>query len=70
LRSCDPGQLLPPFAVGDTWLVLRVDRLIPAPLTDDLRQRLLADLLQEFINNRATEFLQGEAPAPLADLFA
>jgi hypothetical protein len=35
-----------------------------------LRQRLLADLLQEFINNRATEFLQGEAPAPLADLFA
>jgi len=70
LRSCDPGQLLPPFAVGDTWLVLRVDRLIPAPLTDDLRQRLLGDLLQEFINNRATEFLQGEAPAPLADLFA
>jgi parvulin-like peptidyl-prolyl isomerase len=70
LRSCDPGQLLPPFAVGDTWLVLRVDRLIPAPLTDDLRQRLLGDLLQEFINNRATEFLQGEAPTPLVDLSA
>ena len=70
LRSCEPGQLLPPFAVGDTWLVLRVDRLIPAPLTDELRQRLLGELLQEFINNRATEFLQGEVPAPLADLSA
>jgi hypothetical protein len=56
--------------VGDTWLVLRVDRLIPAPLTEELRQRLLGELLQEFINNRATEFLQGEVPSPLVDLSA
>jgi hypothetical protein len=65
LRVAQPGQLWPPFFLEDIWLILRLDQWQGARLDDDTRAELLDELLNEWIQNRVMQLLDGETPAPL-----
>lgn len=63
LRVGRPGQLWPPFQAGDTWVVLRLERLLPARLNEQTRSRMMEELFQAWLQERVTLLLQGE-PLP------
>lgn len=64
-RVSQPGQLWEPFFVVDIWVILRVEALIPAQLDQSMRQSLIADLYNSWIEDRVNQLLRGE---PLAAL--
>ena len=65
LRISQPGQLWPPFFLVNIWLILRLDKRIGAQLDDALSQDLLADLFNNWLDQRVTLMLQGQTPPPL-----
>ena len=65
LRSSAAGQLWPPFFLEDIWLILRLDRWQGARLNDTAREQLLEQLLDEWVEARAQQLLDGETPGPL-----
>ncbi len=65
LRVAQPGQIWPPFFLEDIWLILRLDHWQGARLDDDTRAELLDELLNEWIQNRVMQLLDGETPATL-----
>jgi len=49
LLSSQPGQLLPPTRIGEWFVVVRLENYFPAQLDDAMRQRLLNDLMEEWL---------------------
>ncbi len=49
LQVSNPKQLWPPKKLGDWWLVVRMEKLITTELTDELRERLVIELGEEFL---------------------
>jgi parvulin-like peptidyl-prolyl isomerase len=65
LRISEPGQLWPPIYLVNIWLILRLDHLQPARLDDDVRQAMVNDLFDEWLERRVAQLLAGEQPQPL-----
>ncbi len=65
LRSGKPGQLWPPFEVEGIWVVLRLETAALAALDEPLRQRLLQELMDAWMEERTRQILAGEALPPL-----
>ena len=65
LRSGRTGQLWPPFEVEGIWVVLRLETASLSALDDPLRQRLLQELMEAWMEERTRQILAGEPPAPL-----
>ena len=65
LRSGQPGQLWPPFEAEDVWVVLRLEHAALMPLDDQMRQLLLDELMQEWMDERIRILLAGEPLPPL-----
>jgi parvulin-like peptidyl-prolyl isomerase len=65
LRISEPGQLWPPFFLVNIWLIIRLDHLQPARLDDDVRQAMVNDLFDEWLDRRVGQLLAGEQPQPL-----
>ena len=63
-----PGQLWPPTRLGESLVIVRLEKFIPAQLDKQMRQRLLSELfaawLQEQLNQLGSVRLQG-SPAVL-----
>jgi len=59
LRVGREGQLWSPFAIGDVWLVLRLERQRPARLDDSTRTQLLQDLFASWVAAQVEELLEG-----------
>jgi len=72
LRSGKPGQLWPPFEAEDVWVVLRLEHAALMPLDDQMRQLLLDELMQEWMDERIRMVLAGEPlpPVPLPQVQA
>lgn len=66
LRVAQPGQLLDPFCVTDLWLVVRLEQHTPAQLDDAMRQQLLQELLELWLQQQVELLLSGE-PLPAID---
>ena len=49
LQVSNPKQLWPPKKLGDWWLVVRMEKLISTELTDELKERLIFELGEEFL---------------------
>lgn len=49
LRHSQPGQLLPPTRMGDWFVLLRLDAIVPAKLDDPMRQKLLDELFEAWM---------------------
>ena len=58
LKISNKGQLWEPFQVDDWWVLLRLERLIPAKLDDRTRKKITQDLYDEWIDIQVDECLE------------
>ena len=65
LRHLQPGDLRPPEALGPWILLLRLEQLTPARLDDTMRQRLLREQMDAWLETRCKAVLNGEEPDEL-----
>ena len=65
LRGCQEGELLEPFFLVDIWLILRLDRWEGARLDAAMRETLLEELFEQWLQRRVNQLLAGEPPEPL-----
>ncbi len=65
LRISSNGQLWPPFPVGDVWVVLRFEKLLPAQLNEEMRKQMLEELFQVWFRERVQLLMDGDPLPPL-----
>jgi len=65
LRVSRPQQLWPPFLVVDVWIVMRMERLLPAQLDERTRSRMIDELFQVWFRERVQLLMDGEPLPPL-----
>ena len=52
LRRLQPGEINPPMRLGDWFVLLRLEKLIPAVFDQATRQRLIQAQLEQFLHDR------------------
>jgi parvulin-like peptidyl-prolyl isomerase len=62
LASVQPGQLLPPTSLGDWIVVVRLEKLLPCQLDEEMRQRLVNELFEHWLQTQLKENLQNIQP--------
>jgi parvulin-like peptidyl-prolyl isomerase len=65
LRTLRQGELREPIAAGPWWILLRLEQLTPAKLDHAMRQRLLHEQLNSWIEQRCDAVLRGDRLDPL-----
>ena len=65
LRGCQVGELLEPFFLVDIWLILRLDRWEGARLDAAMRETLLEELFEQWLQRRVNQLLAGQPLEPL-----
>ena len=65
LRGCQEGELLEPFFLVDIWLILRLDRWEGARLDTAMRETLIEELFEQWLQRRVNQLLAGQPPEPL-----
>lgn len=70
LRRGRPGQLFDPFEAGESWVVLRLEQFLPAELNDPTRERMMGELFEEWLEQRARLLLEGQPLPPLDAMLA
>jgi parvulin-like peptidyl-prolyl isomerase len=58
LRTSRPGQLLPPFAIENWWLVVRLETLRAASFDQDMQQRMARELFDVWVEEEVTRRIQ------------
>ncbi|ARV58173.1 peptidylprolyl isomerase [Nostocales cyanobacterium HT-58-2] len=58
LASVQPGQLLPPKPLGDWIVIVQLEKFLPAQLDEEMRQRLLNELFEYWLQTELKENLQ------------
>ena len=61
LRALRPGEICSPKILGEWHVLLRLEQLTPARFNDQLRLRMQDEALDEFLTNRVTKIMAGEA---------
>lgn len=56
LRVSQPNQLWPPTRVEDWWIIVRLEKFLPAQLDDNLRKRLLDELFTSWLQEQSQQF--------------
>jgi|GEM_PF-293210 hypothetical protein len=57
LRGLQPGQMSPVFILGQQCILIRLDQLIPAQLTEPMRQSLLNELFENWLEHESAKEL-------------
>lgn len=70
LRRAQPGQLFEPFQAGESWVVLRLEQFLPAELNETTRERMMGELFEEWLEQRARLLLEGQPLPPLDAMLA
>jgi parvulin-like peptidyl-prolyl isomerase len=65
LRSLQPGSLHPPRQLGDWFVLLRLEQLTPARFDGPMREFLLNQQLDSYLQDRVRRRLEGEELEPL-----
>ena len=60
LRSLRPGEISPPRQLGEWHVLLRLEQLKPARFDEAMRERMLREALDAFLNDRVQRVLAGE----------
>jgi parvulin-like peptidyl-prolyl isomerase len=55
LIASTPGQLLGPVQVGDVLVIIQLERLIPARLDESMRERLLEEQFQDWLQSQVEQ---------------
>jgi parvulin-like peptidyl-prolyl isomerase len=64
LSISQPGQLWPPTRVGEWFVVVRLEKFLPAKLDDVTRQRMLDELYNTWLTEQVKATLTGQPAAP------
>lgn len=64
LRHCQPGQLLSPTRMGEWYVLLRLDAITPACLNDAMRQTLLDDCFETWLQDQMRQVRLAPSPTP------
>ncbi|MBD2774080.1 peptidylprolyl isomerase [Iningainema tapete] len=64
LSSSQPGQLIPPTRLGEWMVIVRLEKFLPAQLDDAMRQRLLNELFENWLQTQLKETLQQSEQKP------
>lgn len=59
LQTGQPGKIHYPIEFGEWSVLLRLDHWLPTPFDETTRQRLLDELFQEWLSERALERIRG-----------
>lgn len=59
LRLSQPGQLLPPTRLEDWFIIIRLEKFIPAQLDEVMRQRLLNECFTNWLSEQLKQQLMG-----------
>lgn len=68
LAISQPGQLWPPTRVGDWFVVVRLEKFLPAKLDDATRQRLIDELFNTWLIDQVQKALQANGPVEAPEL--
>tara|TARA_B100000212_G_C27317459_1_gene508575 strand:- start:109 stop:864 length:756 start_codon:yes stop_codon:yes gene_type:complete len=52
LKNSSPGQLWPPFEIDSWWIILRIERLLPATLNEAMESRLIQEMYENWIKEK------------------
>ncbi len=63
LAISQPGQLWPPRKIGEWFILVRLEKFLPAQMDDAMRQRLIEELFQQWLQQQM-QALKVEFPAP------
>lgn len=55
LKASKPGQLWKPTKVGEWFIIVRLEKFIPAGLNNSMRQRMLNEMFQNWISKQLNE---------------
>lgn len=55
LSVSQPGQLLPPTRIGEWFVIVRLERFVPAQLDEPMRQRLLNEFFNTWLNEQLSQ---------------
>ena len=58
LRISKDGQLWPPFETNNWWIILRHEKSIPAKLDNNMRNNLLSDLYEKWMQSQLIPILK------------
>lgn len=62
LSLSQPGQLWPPTHMGEWLVIIRLEKFIPAQLDEPMRQRLLNELFNNWLQEQLTRLSSANAP--------
>ena len=65
LRTGSPGQLWPPFSVGSTWLLVRLEQRFPAQLDEAMCIRMEQELFDLWVDELVERLLEGGSLPPI-----
>ncbi|OKH14578.1 peptidylprolyl isomerase [[Limnothrix rosea] IAM M-220] len=57
LSSSQPGELKPPVKIGEWFVILRLEKSIPAQLDETMQQRLINEQFEQWLNQQVQEQL-------------
>jgi parvulin-like peptidyl-prolyl isomerase len=57
LITIQPGEVLPPLQIGEWWVVLQLETIIPAQLDEEMRQYLTEELFNQWIHEEVQKSL-------------
>ena len=60
LRGLKEGELSAPIALGEWQLLLRLEKLTPARLDEQVREQMLQESLDKFLNDRVSKLRNGD----------
>ena len=63
LRGLKAGELSPPVGIGEWQLLLRLEKLTPACLDDQVREQMLQESLDQLLDDRVKKIMAGEGKA-------
>jgi parvulin-like peptidyl-prolyl isomerase len=63
LAASQPGQLSPPKRIGDWYVIVRLEKFIPAQLDETMQQRLLNELFSSWLREQLQQ--QVSQPQPV-----
>ncbi|HIK44407.1 MAG TPA: peptidylprolyl isomerase [Leptolyngbyaceae cyanobacterium M65_K2018_010] len=66
LSISQPGQLWPPTRVGEWFVIVRLEKFLPAKLDQANRQRLLDELFNTWLVEQVQQVLKANRPEPPA----
>jgi len=57
LSSSQPGQILPPTRIAEWFVILRLEKFIPAQLDESMKARLLNELFEAWLQEQQKQIM-------------